>query len=273
MLWHVYFPNRTLFIAGRAVWVKAKQGAQVRRGLEPFLGTYSLCPFSTMWTHTLVPCSHIIPLESSTWQCIHLLLVCISPVLGPWLLESGYKLCKRPAGLFRCFHLLLDWIEWRQWWGCTYGKPSGDFSLLLGQEEELCYGTMKTRKAVNIAMLAYPHQPWWAEEKNMCRMLVQLHAKSACGTLCSLPHPQTPFEDKFSLGPLPNGKGRSNGREEGRGKARKEATNLSQGPNYPWCFRITNFEELGDTLEVNWFQNCFLINATAHYHECEIKGI
>lgn len=57
-----------------------------------------------------------------------------------------------------------------------------------------------------------------------------------------------------------NGKeGRSNGREEGRENARKEATHLSPGPNYPWWLRITPIEELGGTLEVNWFQNCFFI--------------
>lgn len=50
----------------------------------------------------------------------------------------------------------------------------------------------------------------------MCRMLVQLQAKSARGTLCSLPHPQTPFEDKFSLGPLPNVKGKKGKREGGK---------------------------------------------------------
>lgn len=53
------------------------------------------------------------------------------------------------------------------------------------------------------------------------RMLVQFHAKSACGTLCSLPHPQTPFEDKFSLGALPNGKGRREGATEGKKEGEK----------------------------------------------------
>lgn len=57
----------------------------------------------------------------------------------------------------------------------------------------------------------------------MYRMLAPLQsAKPAHGTLCSLPHTQSPFEDRLSLGPLPNGKRKRKKERKGERKKRKE---------------------------------------------------
>ena len=71
LLQHVYFPNRTLFIAGRAVCVlRQGLGAQVRRGLALSWDLFSL-PFSTVYSHTHAHThthTHTVPLFTHSSQ-------------------------------------------------------------------------------------------------------------------------------------------------------------------------------------------------------------